>query len=203
MELESIVRVLGGLLAYSTLGIVFYGIWCGTQRQAGRITGLMGHYLRSPRFYLVTSAIFFSVCFLGWVQVPMVISPQARIWMLAAGSLLYFPGMGLALWARLALGKEYFVSTGLGAQVFAGQQLVTCGPFAIVRHPMYAGLILAAIGSLFIYHTWTTLFLACFAPFLIFRARREETTLAAEFGEQWLKYCQRVPAFLPRVGWKR
>ena len=36
--LGSIVRWLGGLLAYLTLGAVFYGIWRGTHRQAGRIT---------------------------------------------------------------------------------------------------------------------------------------------------------------------
>jgi protein-S-isoprenylcysteine O-methyltransferase Ste14 len=112
---------------------------------------------------------------------------------------MYFPGMGLALWGRLALGRNYFVSTGFGTQLFANQQLVTRRPFAIVRHPMYAGLILAAFGSLLIYHTWTTLLVACLSPALLNRARREEATLAAEFGEQWQTYCKRVPMLLPRL----
>jgi len=43
----SIVRWLGGLLAYSTLGILLYGIWRGTRRQAGRTVGLAGSWLRS------------------------------------------------------------------------------------------------------------------------------------------------------------
>ncbi|MCU0485373.1 MAG: isoprenylcysteine carboxylmethyltransferase family protein [Anaerolineales bacterium] len=200
--IESLVRWSGGLLAYTTLGAVFYGIWRGTQRQAGRITGQMGGYLRSPWFYLVTSAIFFGISFLGWVPLPLSIPPPAHAWMLLLGALLYFPGIGLALWGRLALGKNYFVSTGFSAQLFTGHRLITGGPFAFVRHPMYAGLILAALGSLMIYHTWTTLLFACFAPALFFRARREETALAAEFGVQWQKYCQRVPAFLPRPGKK-
>lgn len=197
---ETIIRWLGGLLAYTTLGVVFFGIWQGTHRQVGRVTGQMAGYLRSPWFYLVTSVIFFGVCFLGWTPLPLAVPPQSRTWLLVAGSLLYIPGMSLSLWARLALGKNYFVSTGLGAQVFANQQLVTNGPFAIVRHPMYAGIILSAFGSLLIYATWTTLFFACFGPFLIFRARREESVLAVEFGELWQEYCKRVPAFLPRIG---
>jgi protein-S-isoprenylcysteine O-methyltransferase Ste14 len=199
-SIESIIRWLGGLLAYATLGFVFYGIWRGTRRQVGRITGQMGRYLRSPWFYLGTSALFFGICYLAWVPLPLTIPPQAQIWALTIGSLLYFPGMGLALWGRLALGKNYFVSTGFGAQLFTNQQLITDGPFAIVRHPMYSGLILAALGSLLIYHTWTTVLFAFCAPALFLRARREEAALAAEFGEQWQAYCQRVPAFHPRFG---
>jgi protein-S-isoprenylcysteine O-methyltransferase Ste14 len=119
--------------------------------------------------------------------------------MLALGCLLYFPGMSLILWGRLVLAKNYFVSTGLGAQLFTEHQLVTNGPFAIVRHPMYTGLFLAALGSLLIYSTWTTLLFAFFAPFIYFRARREEAVLAVEFGEQWQQYCCRVPAFFPHL----
>jgi protein-S-isoprenylcysteine O-methyltransferase Ste14 len=199
---ESILRLLGGLLAYATLGMVFYGIWRGTRRQAGRVTGQMGHYLRSPWFYLVTSALYFGICFLGWIPLSLTIPPQAHNWMLAIGSLLYFPGMSLVLWSRLVLGRNYFVSTGFGAQLFASQQLVTNGPYAIVRHPMYAGIILSAFGSLLIYHTWTTLLFACFAPALFFRSRREEAALAAEFGEQWQDYCNHVPGFFPRFWMK-
>jgi protein-S-isoprenylcysteine O-methyltransferase Ste14 len=202
-SVESVIRWLGGLLAYTLLGVVFYGIWRGTQRQAGRITGKMGHYLRSPWFYLVTSALYFVICYLGWISLPLNITPHVHVWMLGLGTLLYFPGMSLTLWARLALGKNYFVSTGFGAQLFEEHQLVANGPFAFVRHPMYAGLILAAFGSLLIYHTWTTLLFALFAPALFFRARREETALAAEFGEQWQEYCKRVPAFFPRLGKER
>jgi protein-S-isoprenylcysteine O-methyltransferase Ste14 len=85
----------------------------------------------------------------------------------------------------------------LGAQLFADQQLVTSGPYNIVRHPMYVGLILAALGALLVYATWTTVYFAAFAPFLMMRARREEQVLAAEFGEKWAEYCRRVPALIP------
>ena len=54
---------------------------------------------------------------------------------------------------------------------------------------------------LLLYSTCTTLYFACFAPLMFVRARREETALAAEFGEQWKEYCQRVPEFIPR--WRK
>jgi protein-S-isoprenylcysteine O-methyltransferase Ste14 len=114
------------------------------------------------------------------------------------GALLYFPGLSLVLWGRLTLGKNYFVSTGLGAQVFVDQQLVTSGPYAIIRHPIYVGVLLAAWGSLLIYATWTTVYFAVFGPLVLLRSKREEAALAEEFGEQWQVHCKCVPAFLPR-----
>ncbi|MEW5938748.1 MAG: isoprenylcysteine carboxylmethyltransferase family protein [Chloroflexota bacterium] len=198
LPVDSVIRWLGGLLAFVALGIVLYGIWRGTRREVGRTVGLRGGWLRSPWFYLASSAAFLGLAWFGWTPLPLTVSPTVRAWMLALGAILYFPGMCFLLWARLTLGKNYFVSTGFGAQLFKGHQLITSGPYAIVRHPMYAGLILAALGSLALYFTWTTLYLACFAPLLTFRARREETALSQEFGERWREYCRRVPAFIPK-----
>ena len=200
--LESIIQWLGGIVAYAALGLVFYGVWRGTQRQAGRTTGLNGAWLRSPWFYLASVVLFFGLAYLGWTPLPWALPASSRVWMLTLGSALYFPGMGFLIWARLTLGKNYFVSTGFGAQLFEGHQLITNGPYAIVRHPMYLGLFLAAIGSLLIYSTWTTVYFACFAPLTAVRARREEFALAQEFGEQWREYCKRVPMFLPKL-WRQ
>jgi protein-S-isoprenylcysteine O-methyltransferase Ste14 len=196
---ESIVQWVGGLFAYSALALVLYGVWRGTQRKAGRTTGKTGHFLRTFWFYLVSVVLFFSIAYFGWVPLRWTIQAQARFWMLAIGALLYFPGMAFTIWARLTLGKNYFVSTGFGAQLFEGHQLVTTGPFAIIRHPMYAGLILASVGALLIYFTWTTVYFALFAPLTLVRARREEQALSAEFGGQWQEYRRRVPAFIPRI----
>lgn len=196
---ESGIQWIGGLLAYTALGIVLYGVWRGTRQQAGRTVGLAGGWLRSWWFYLASSVFFFGVAWLGWRQLPWAVSPSAKVWMLIVGMLLYFPGMGFTIWARLALGKNYFVSTGFGAQLFEGHQLVTTGPFAIVRHPMYAGLILASVGALLIYFTWTTVYFALFAPLTLVRARREEQALSAEFGEQWIDYCRQVPMVVPYI----
>ena len=199
MNLETIIRSLGGLTTFSTLVILFYGIWRGTQQKAGRTTGKAGPLLRSSLFYFLASVFFFGLAYMGWIPLPWQISPQVRVWMLTCGALLYFPGMMFLLWGRLTLGKYYFVSTGFGVQLFANHQLITKGPFAIVRHPMYVGLAFSAWGALLIYFTWTTVYFAIFAPMLAFRAHREEQALSAEFGEQWKEYCKHVPAFILRL----
>lgn len=141
---------MGGAAAYATLAVLLYGIWRGTRQTHGRISGQMESLLRSPWFYAAATALFLGLCRLGWIPIPVSLSPLARAWMLAMGALLLFPGLGLILWGRLALGKYYFVSTARGAQLFSDHQLIQSGPFAIVRHPMYLGLILAACGSLLV-----------------------------------------------------
>jgi protein-S-isoprenylcysteine O-methyltransferase Ste14 len=197
MMAETILRWMGGLLAYTALAVVFYGIWRGTHHLPGRTSGQAAGWLRSSSFYFLATTIFLILSVIFWKPFPADLSPVARLACLVTGALLYFPGMALLLWARLALGKMYFVSTSFGAQLYTDHKLVTHGPFAVVRHPMYIGLILAASGSLFLYLTWTTLAFAIFAPFVLLRARREEIALAAEFGEEWQEYCKRVPAFFP------
>lgn len=198
--IETLLRWLGGMIAYATLGIVLYGIWRGTCRPVGRTVGLRAGWLRSAAFYALTTTIFLAVSVIFWKPLPLTLPQEIHALLLIAGTLLYFPSMAFVLWGRLALGKMYFVSTGFGAQLYADHQLVARGPFAIVRHPMYLGLIAAAASSLLLYQTWTTVVFAVFAPLIFFRARREEQALAAEFGEEWQAYAARVPMFFPR--WK-
>lgn len=199
MNLVSIIHWACGLFAFTTLVIVLYGIWRGTQRGAGATTGKTGAWSRSALVYFGLTAVFVFLAWLGWRQIPVKLSALLRAGMLIGGSLLYFPGLAFLLWGRLALGRNYFVSTSQGAQLLAGQQMVTGGPYAIVRHPMYVGLILAAWGALLIYFTWTALYFAAVSPFVLKRVAKEEQLLAAEFGAEWQAYARRVPAFFPRI----
>lgn len=183
----------------ATLSAVLWGLWRGTQRPAGSKTGHEPRLMRAPGFYLLASVGYFGLCYRLWQPLPLTFSPRARALALALGSLLYFPGLALALWARLALGEMYNVSSSFGAQLYAGHRLVTHGPFALVRHPMYLGMLFVSAGGLLLYRTWTFLFVLGHFPALLIRARREEEALAAEFGEQWQAYCRRVPGWRPRV----
>ena len=199
--LESCLQICGGAFALLTLASIYTGVWRGARRQAGRRSGPVPGLLHMPWFYLAASLIFFGVCYLTWRPLPVTLSTTQRLAALVIGALLYFPGIGFVLWGRLALGEMYFVSTGFGAQLFAGHRLVTRGPYAIVRHPMYFGIALAVIGGIFLYQTWTMVLLLVLPLGLARRARVEERALAAEFGLQWQEYSAQVSAFLPR--WRR
>jgi protein-S-isoprenylcysteine O-methyltransferase Ste14 len=64
---------------------------------------------------------------------------------------------------------------------------------------MYLGALLAGAGAVLTYRTWAVLFVALHWPVLLVRGRREEEALAAEFGDAWLQYQERVPAWLPSL----
>jgi protein-S-isoprenylcysteine O-methyltransferase Ste14 len=197
--IDTLIRWLGGLIAYVILAILLAGIWRGMHRSTGATAGKYAGWLRSLPFYLLATILFLGLGLLLWQPLPFELSAQVHIIVLSAGVLLYFPGLTLVLWGRLALGKMYFVSTSQAVQLFAGHELVIHGLFAIVRHPMYLGLILAGLGGLLIYQTWTMVVFSLLALFVLRRARAEEKLLAAAFGKQWQDYCDRVPAFLPRL----
>jgi len=191
-------RWIGAVAALVCLIAALAGMVRGLRRPRGRTTGLARKVLRLPAYFLI-GVVFFGPCFLLWRPLPLAFSVPARAVALALGALLYFPGLALYLWARLTLGEMYYVSSSVGAQLYADHRLVTHGPFAFVRHPMYAGIILASTGGLLIYRTWTLVFTTVSFLGLALRARREEQALAAEFGEQWEGYYQRVPGWIPRI----
>ena len=92
----------------------------------------------------------------------------------------------------LALGwKEVY--QGLG-------ELVTTGLYGRMRHPQYLGLILIIIAFLI---QWPTLLTLLLAPFLIVRyillAREEEWELEEKFGEDFRRYKESVPGFIPSL----
>jgi protein-S-isoprenylcysteine O-methyltransferase Ste14 len=197
--LEALLQYAGLLALILFLGFVFAGMARALRRERGRAAGRGDKVLRAP-VYVLIGVPFFLLAALAWRPLPITLSPAAHALALAAGALLYFPGLALALWGRLALGDMYNVSMAAGAQLFAGHRLITAGPYALMRHPMYAGLIVATWGALLLYRTWTTAFLAVTFLGLAVRARREEQALAAEFGAEWEAYRRRVPGWVP---WKR
>jgi protein-S-isoprenylcysteine O-methyltransferase Ste14 len=201
MGLDSVewwVRWAGAVAAFVSLIAVLAGMMRGLRRPQGRTTGLARQILTLPA-YLLISVGFFGTCYLLWRPLPLALSAQARTVTLALGALLLFPGLALVLWGRFTLGEMYYVSSSMGAQLYADHRLITYGPFAIVRHPMYVGILLASAGGLLIYRTWTLVFTTVAFLGLALRARREEQALAAEFGEQWEAYRQQVPAWIPRI----
>jgi protein-S-isoprenylcysteine O-methyltransferase Ste14/membrane protease YdiL (CAAX protease family) len=197
-QIELWIRWLGGSVALLVLIIVLAGILRGLRRPAGRETENAHSMRRSPIYYLLAAVGFFGLVWLLWLPLPLDLSVSLRICSLICGGLLYLSGLGLVLWGRLELGKHYFVSTARSAALFADHRLVTSGPYAWMRHPMYSGLALTALGGLLLYRTWAFVFLLiCFLAVLL-RARPEERVLVETFGEEWQAYCRRVPRFVPR-----
>jgi len=195
---EQCVRWIGAADMLVTLAIVLFGLARSLTRPRGRAIGRANQMLRAPT-YVIISIGYFGLWYILWRPVPLALPIPARVAALILGALLLFSGLALVLWGRLTLGQMYNVSSAFGAQLYADHRLITHGPFAMVRHPMYVGVIMASFGGLLLYRTWALVFAATTFLGLTIRARREEQALAAEFGVQWQAYCQQVPAWIPRL----
>ena len=200
--IEHWLRRLGATTLLPALASIFVGMWHGLRRPRGQSTGQARRVIQ-PGYYILIGVPYFALCFFLWRPLRVSLSAPARAISLILGALLYFPGLALAVWGRLALGRMYNVSSGFGVQLHAGHSLVTRGPYRIVRHPMYLGILLASLGGLLLYRTWTAVFVLTNFLGLLLRARREEQALASEFGESWRAYCQQVPAWMPKIRYER
>jgi len=186
----------GGLVFVTA---AYLGLWRGLHHRKGRTAGHVPAVMQRPWYYALASAVGCGLAYLLWRPLRLTLSTPIRASALILGAPLYFSGLALMLWGRLALGEMYNVSSAFGAQLYADHRLVTTGPYALLRHPMYLGGLLAELGALLLYRTWFTMVILVVIPFLALRARREEEALAAQFGDQWAAYHRRVPAWLPRL----
>jgi protein-S-isoprenylcysteine O-methyltransferase Ste14 len=110
--------------------------------------------------------------------------------------LLVYSSCLLCLRAMQILGKQWTFQ----ARVIKGHELITQGPYAMVRNPIYLGMFGLIVGTGLAFSRWWEL-LAAVAFFLIgnhVRIRAEETLLRETFGSQFDDYARRVPAFFPR-----
>ncbi len=81
-----------------------------------------------------------------------------------------------------------------------GAKLVTTGPFRFVRNPLYVGNFLITIGfATYAAQPWFIFAAAAMFSFQYYCiVKYEETLLLARFGEEYERYCQEVPAWIPR-----
>lgn len=99
--------------------------------------------------------------------------------------------------AARTLGKQW----ALVARVIEGHELISTGPYAIVRNPIYLAMFGMLIASGLAVSRWQAL-----APAVVvylvgtaIRIRTEENLLRSSFGAKFDEYARRVPAFLPRL----
>jgi protein-S-isoprenylcysteine O-methyltransferase Ste14 len=78
-------------------------------------------------------------------------------------------------------------------------ELVTSGPYAFIRHPIYTGLILAMLGSAIGVNIFWAVMLVPVCAYFIFSARREEAVMLQLFPEQFTAYMARTGMLAPRL----
>jgi protein-S-isoprenylcysteine O-methyltransferase Ste14 len=110
------------------------------------------------------------------------------------GVVLSAGGLLLVFWSGVALGRLYSPEV----TIQKGHQLITAGPYRVIRHPRYLGVMLMASGVSLLFRSWVGLALCLPVLWvLIDRIRDEEAVLQQEFGPAWHSYTQRSWRLLP------
>lgn len=99
--------------------------------------------------------------------------------------------------STVALGKQWRFDAALNPD----HDLIQNGPYSIVRHPIYASMLLMLLTTNLIVSNWIEL---CFALPVFFigteiRIRIEENLLLGRFGNRYEEYRRRVPAYVPGI----
>jgi protein-S-isoprenylcysteine O-methyltransferase Ste14 len=120
--------------------------------------------------------------------------PLTTKWLIAALAPL---GFGLAWWARTHLGRDWSWNVTRKED----HQLIDTGPYAMVRHPIYTGVLIASVATAVLEAKWPSFVgLALFAAGLWLKADLEERFLTRELGAmKYRDYVARTGRLLPRL----
>lgn len=104
-------------------------------------------------------------------------------------------GIGFAIWARRHLGANWSSQPSLKE----GHELVTSGPYRLVRHPIYTGIIFAFIGTALIDSALWGVILLFVTVMFIRRVYVEDGLMTRQFPDQYPEYKKRTKALIPFV----
>jgi protein-S-isoprenylcysteine O-methyltransferase Ste14 len=113
----------------------------------------------------------------------------------AAGVILLGCGLGVAVWARVCLGRNW----GMPMTQKDEPELVTSGPYRKVRHPIYSGILLAVLGTSLATSLYGLLALVVLGAYFIYSARVEEGQLTSSFPTTYPRYRTRTKMLIPFV----
>ncbi len=184
-----------GVRLVSDLWIALGVIWL-----LGAVVGSKAVVRRQTRasrlFEVGTAALGFTLVFNGSLPISLLRLRLFPASVTVAGIVLTVAGMLFALWARMAMRGNWSASV----TVKQDHVLLHRGPFAIVRHPIYAGLLLALLGTtLTIGELRCLLGLAIVALAFLWKLRIEEGFMREQFGAEYTHYQGEVNALIPRL----
>ncbi len=115
-------------------------------------------------------------------------------WIFWSGAALTLAGLLFAVWARQYLGRNWSSSV----TIKQGHELITTGPYSVVRHPIYTGILIGFLGmAIAIAQPRAFITLALFFLAFWLKLRIEEQFMRSQFGETYTAYARRTAALVP------
>ncbi len=111
------------------------------------------------------------------------------------GVILCAAGIGLAVWARVYLGRNW----GMPMSLRQGHELVTTGPYRFIRHPIYSGILLAALGSVLASTAWWLFLFLAYGGYFFYSVGVEEKMMMEQFPDQYPAYKTKTKRLIPFI----
>jgi protein-S-isoprenylcysteine O-methyltransferase Ste14 len=170
---------------------IYWSFGAPRNRPAKRKVARVFTVLNTGLLYLGFVSVLLGRSLPGWfglVFVPQVIPIEIL------GTVFAITGVAFAIWSRQSLRHNW---SGVVA-IWEGQQFIRSGPYAIVRHPIYTGMLLALLGTTLVSATVGGLLGFVLALLSLWqKARIEEQFLLVEFGEPYINYQRQVKFLIP------
>jgi protein-S-isoprenylcysteine O-methyltransferase Ste14 len=182
------------------LGIVaWYVIRYPFERRAKRVRVVSDVRSRSEIIGLV-SALFGLAILPGFyvaTGIPGSADYAASAWAVALGTVIF----ALALWVFRRSHKELGRNWSITLEIREQHRLVSSGPYAFVRHPMYTSFLLMGLGQAFLLANWVAGLagLIGFAVLFFLRVSKEERMMLENFGPQYRTYMERTKRIIPYI----
>ena len=111
------------------------------------------------------------------------------------GLAIFYAGLGLAVWARRHLGDNW----GMPMATKKNPRLITSGPYRVVRHPIYSGLLLAILGTALVKNYAWLFILVLTLVFAVYSSVNEEKLLTKQFPKTYPAYKNRTKMLIPYI----
>ncbi|MGH3009245.1 MAG: methyltransferase family protein [Gaiellaceae bacterium] len=113
----------------------------------------------------------------------------------AIGLALFGLGLGFAIWARIHIGRNW----GTPMTQKDEPELVASGPYRLVRHPIYSGILFASVGTAIGLSWFWLIAVALAAIYFIYSATVEERYLTEQFPDSYPAYKRATKMLVPLV----
>ncbi len=116
-------------------------------------------------------------------------------WLEAIGLAVFLLGLALAVWARVYLGGNW----GAPMSQKVDPELVTTGPYRFIRHPIYSGILLGAIGTAIAVSFYWIVAVVLLGAYFVYSAAVEERIMGRLFPEAYPLYKRSTKMLVPFI----
>ncbi len=173
--------------------IVYWRIKAADTKTSQRLEPKAGPILRAFTFLIVIVLLSIPRIPLPWLYYQLWAAGLYSFWI---GAAVTISGLLLAVWARRHLGRNW----SNAVTIKQGHQLITTGPYALVRHPIYTGILTGFLGTaIALSQVRGVIGLVLIFVVLWAKLRKEEEWMRSQFGETYATYVHQTAALVPYI----